>query len=113
MISLNVSHSGDVVAVQVAGSIDALTCAPVEAALNEQLAAGRRHVVLDLAGVDFTSSTGLRMILAAAKEARRQGGDLRLSGMQPAVARVLSISGFLGLLKTFPDRESAVASYAG
>ena len=113
MISLSVHPSGDVVAVAVAGSIDALTCAPVEAALNEQFAADRRHVVLDLAGVDFTSSTGLRMILSAAKEARRRGGDLRLAALQPPVARVLSISGFLGLLKTYPDRESAVASFAG
>ena len=113
MNSLSIHSSGEVVTIEVAGSIDALTCAPVEGALNEQFAAGRRNVVLDLAGVDFTSSTGLRMIRSAAKEARRRGGDLRLSGLQPAVARVLSISGFLGLLKTYPDREGAVASYAG
>jgi anti-anti-sigma factor len=45
------------------------------------------------------------------KEARQKGGDVRLAGVRPEVARVLELSGFTHLLKLFPDAASAAASF--
>jgi anti-sigma B factor antagonist len=111
MLTVTIIETEGAVSLGVTGSIDALSAAQLETAMNEQLAKGHRRVVLDLGGVEFTSSTGLRLILSGAKEARRRGGDLRLAAVRPPVLRVLELSGFLGILKTYADCDAAVASF--
>jgi anti-anti-sigma factor len=67
----------------------------------------------DLGSVDYTSSAGLRALLATMKETRRQGGGLRLSNVTPHVLKVLELSGFTSIMKLYDDVDTAVASYAG
>ena len=55
-------------------------------------------VVLDLAGLEFIDSTGLRVIVRGAEAARRDGWELRLRHGPPAVQRVFEIAGVLGAL---------------
>jgi anti-anti-sigma factor len=62
--------------------------------------------------VDYTSSAGLRVLLGAIKDTRSQGGDLRLTGVQPDVLKVLNLSGFTNILKMFETVDSAIASYS-
>lgn len=98
--------------VVISGSVDALTAPEVTAFLGRQVAAGQPQLVLDLSGVDFMSSAGLRAILGALKESRQGGGDLRLAGAQPGVEKILKMSGFTNILKAFPSVEEAVSSFA-
>jgi anti-sigma B factor antagonist len=79
--------------------------------LTEHVVAGSVRLVADFKAVDYTSSAGLRSLLGALKDSRRQGGDLRLAAVQSSVLRVLSISGFTSIIKVFDDVDSAVASY--
>lgn len=104
---------GSVGVVIVKGSVDALTAPDLAAFINEQIAAGHTQLVADLAGVDYTSSAGLRVLLGAVKETRSQGGDLRLAAIQPDVKKVLDLSGFTSILKHYADRQSAIGSYGG
>ncbi|PKN95417.1 MAG: anti-sigma factor antagonist [Chloroflexi bacterium HGW-Chloroflexi-6] len=97
--------------VQFFGSIDALTAPAVTEHLSGLITAGQTRLVVDLSGVDFTSSAGLRLLLVAVKETRSLGGDLRLAAVQPDVLKVLKISGFTNILKLFEDVDGAVASY--
>jgi anti-sigma B factor antagonist len=103
---------GHAIVVSLSGSVDALTAPEVTNYLTRQVAAEQRQLVLDLAGVDFMSSAGLRAILGALKESRQEGGDLRLAGAQPGVEKVLKMSGFTNILKAFPSVEEAVGSYS-
>jgi anti-sigma B factor antagonist len=61
----------------------------------------------------YTSSAGLRALLATVKDARSRGGDLRLAAVNPAVRKVLDLSGFTSILKVYDEVDEAVASYAG
>jgi anti-anti-sigma regulatory factor len=45
------------------------------------------------------------------KDARQQGGDFRLAAVPPEVWKVLHLSGFTSIVKSFPDVESAVGSF--
>ena len=56
---------------------------------------------------------GLRALLGAMKDARHAGGDFRLAAIRADVQRVLELSGFMSILKTFPDVDSALGSFAG
>jgi anti-sigma B factor antagonist len=95
----------------ITGSIDGLTSDALQAALSGALNKGQNRIVADFSGVDYTSSAGLRVILATVKEARRSGGDFRLAAVRPAVMRVLEMSGFSSIVKIFPDADAALASF--
>ena len=107
-----VEQVGAVALVRVTGSVDGLTADSLQTTFREQLDAGASRVVADLSGVEYTSSAGLRTLLATMKLARQKGGDLRLAAVQPAVLRVLDLSGFTTILKLYPDAAAAIASFA-
>lgn len=94
------------------GSIDAMTAPKITEYIHGLVAKGNFKLVADFSGVDYTSSAGLRVLLGAIKETRAQSGDMRLTGVQPDVLKVLSLSGFTNILKLFDDLDVAVASYA-
>ncbi len=107
-----VTSHGEVVVVSVTGSIDALTASALSDRIAAELAAGRVSMVGDLDAVDYTSSAGLRVLLAAMKDARQRGGDFRLARIQEPVRRVLDLSGFTSILKVFDDLDDAVRSFS-
>ena len=93
------------------GSIDAMTAPNITEFIQGQVSQGSIKLVADFSEVDYTSSAGLRVLLGAIKETRALGGDLRLTGVQPDVLKVLNLSGFTNILKMFNSAEDAVASY--
>ena len=94
------------------GSIDAMSAPKITEFIQGQVAKGNTNLVADLGGVDYTSSAGLRVLLGAIKDTRAQGGDIRLTGIQPDVQKVLNLSGFTNILKTFDDLDAAVKSFS-
>ena len=110
-MQISIEQQGHVTVVALAGSIDALTADTLTAALQEQVTAGRTRLVAAFDEVEYTSSAGLRVLLATLKDARRQGGDLRLASVQDRVRGVLELSGFTSILQCYPDVAQAVASY--
>lgn len=102
---------GGTTVARIAGSVDGLTAETLQGALKNQIDEGRVRLVADLSGVDYTSSAGLRALLATLKATRQQGGDFRLAAVQPHVLKVLELSGFTSILKLYPDVPAAVASF--
>lgn len=98
--------------VAISGSVDGLTAETLLATLHAHVEDGHTRLVVDLAAVEYTSSAGLRALLATVKEARRRGGDLRLAQINPNVRKVLELSGFVTILKIFAEVDEAVESYA-
>lgn len=98
--------------VAIAGNVDALTAGEVTEYLNGRINAETKQIILDLSQVDFMSSAGLRVILTALKACRQLGGDLYLAGAQPSVEKMLKVSGFTSILKTFPTVEAAVVEFS-
>ena len=80
-----------------AGELDIGTAHRLERALLEDREPGDR-VVLDLAGLEFIDSTGLRVIVHAVSAAERGRWELRLRHGPRAVRRVFEISGVLNAL---------------
>jgi anti-sigma B factor antagonist len=100
-----------VTVVSIDGSMDGTTARELVASLKEQVTGGSPRLVGNLAGVDYTSSAGLRALLETVKDSRQHGGDLRLASVRPEVLRVLELSGFTSILQVFDDVDAAVASF--
>ncbi|HEY4691686.1 MAG TPA: STAS domain-containing protein [Anaerolineae bacterium] len=110
-MNIRANQQGPITIVSIVGSLDALTAPEAATYLSAQIGKGNKHLVVDLGQVEFMSSAGLRAILAALKESRQQGGDLRIAGASANVEKVLKMSGFTSILKTFATSDEAVASF--
>lgn len=102
----------DITIVSVEGSIDALTAPEINQYMTNLISSGKIKLVANFSGVDYTSSAGLRVLLAAVKDTRSKGGDLFLVGVQPDVEKVLTLSGFTSIIKVFSDEEQAVSHFS-
>jgi anti-anti-sigma factor len=71
-----------------------------------------KHVILDLSGLDFVSSSGLRSFLSLAKSLRKAGFEAAFCSLPPMAAEVFKIAGFTSILKVLPDEAAAAAALA-
>lgn len=110
-MEIRISESGSATVVHIQGSVDGLTAETLQSALSAEVKNGHVRLVADFSGVVYTSSAGLRVLLATVKETRQKGGDFRVAAVSPDVRKVLDISGFTSILKLFPDVETAAASF--
>lgn len=95
------------------GRVDSVSSGELERHLMAKLDGGARRVVIDLAGVDYISSAGLRVLLVAAKRLKPPQGALVLCGLGPSVRTVLELAGFMSLFAVEPGREQALARASG
>jgi anti-sigma B factor antagonist len=97
--SVSVDHQDGRVVVAVRGELDLATAPQLEDALLPRLHDGG-VALLDLRGLDFMDSTGVRVIVAAHLAAQEHGGRLSVLRTAPdsAVGRVLEISGLDSVL---------------
>lgn len=73
----------------------------------------RRAVVIDLTGVDFMASMGLRSVVMCAKAVLSKGGKVVLLSPQPAVLEVIQFAGIDELIPIHTDAAAAMAAVAG
>jgi anti-anti-sigma factor len=98
--SVEVSDEDGRVVVVVRGELDLATADQLEDALLPPCRAGR-PTVLDVRGLDFMDSSGIRVVIAAHHAAQQEGGRLTLvrGGPRSAAGRVLEISGLDDVLE--------------
>jgi anti-anti-sigma factor len=88
--------------VRLKGEVDMGNGASLETTLAKVLADSTGDVVVDLSELRFMDSTGLRILLAAWKEAVKVGRAMVLRGPRPSVATLLSVSGVDQILTIEP-----------
>ncbi|MBM7814844.1 STAS domain-containing protein [Saccharothrix algeriensis] len=94
--------------VELVGEIDMDCDGPVRAALCRQLDQRPAGLVVDLTGVDFFGSTGIRLLVEASARAQRLGVAFAVAARGRAVLRPLEIT-FVGLtLDVHPTRQDAL-----
>jgi anti-anti-sigma factor len=109
-IEIRQEQEGPFKVLALAGRLDTETAVDVELALQDLLGAGERQFIIDLAGIGYVSSAGLRVLLSLAKQLDGGKGTLRLCGLNASVKQVFDVAGFSKLFTIFPDRASATKS---
>jgi len=109
---INTDLSGGSAVVKVTGRVDSDTAPDLDDTLGQLQREGHQRIVLDLGGVDFLSSAGLRAIVKAYQTAGKSGGDVRLGPISHPVEVVLHTLGFDKTLKLYPSTAEAVSSFA-
>ena len=78
------------------GRLDTLTSPQLTAALDESLDSVQ-ELTLDLGGLEYISSAGLRVLLSANKKMKPKGG-MKLVNVGETVMEVLEVTGFSEVL---------------
>jgi anti-anti-sigma factor len=93
LLSFQTTLSGDVAVVALSGELDVAGSALLEHEL-ERLRSDHdpRAIVLDLSGLDFMDSTGLRLVVLADSRARDDARRFALVRGKPDVQRVFEIT---------------------
>lgn len=103
----------DTLVVSPAGRLDHDNCDAFRAALEPHLqeaARRRQSLVLDLAGLEYVSSAGLRCFVIAARQAGTDGGKVVLAALRPVIAEIFQISRFDMLFEIYPTVREALSN---
>jgi anti-sigma B factor antagonist len=97
--------------VEAGGVLDVNTVGDFEAALEGLFRAKRYKIVLDLAKLDYISSSGIGVLIGNIKEIRRNKGDIRISSVKPEVFKVFSILELPRIFYFHPTEQEAVGAF--
>lgn len=101
----------DVEVLSLKGRLDAYSSNQVEQSLNELIDKGEKKIVVNFNDVDYISSSGLRVMLAALKRLKKVQGDIKLASLKPYVEEVFEIAGFTQLFNIYASEEDAVTDF--
>jgi anti-sigma B factor antagonist len=93
-MEINVKSVGHVTVVEMAGDIDSNT-APQSQERVLSLIQPEVKILLDMRGVEYMSSAGLRMLLSTYRQIARENGTIVLVGLAEEIKDTMSITGFL------------------
>ena len=96
----------------VAGRLGTLSSGDLIEALAAAIAAGARRIVLDLSGVDYSSSAGLLALEAVLGRLHMVGGEMLLCGVTEPVRIAFELAGLLSQFTETPSRDDALAVFA-
>ena len=104
---------GNFSVLKIKGRIDTIHSSALEEEVNQLFESGEKNLILNCSGMNYISSSGLRVFLVAQKKAKAINGKLFLSNMQPAIQEIFRISGFSNLFRIFDTQEEALENQIG
>ncbi|HAA01965.1 MAG TPA: anti-sigma factor antagonist, partial [Syntrophobacteraceae bacterium] len=88
------------------GSLESHTYEVLEKRVEYVLQEGQaKHITLDMAGVEYISSMGVRVVLKTQKQLKQRGGTLSMMNLQPQIKKVFEIINALPSLQVFASIE--------
>ncbi len=90
------------------GRLDTTNAPLFDAQTAPFLAEARSRVLLDLSGLTYISSAGLRSMIRIIKHTAMYWGRTGIFAVPASILELIEISGFQPLLDIYPDRETAL-----
>jgi anti-sigma B factor antagonist len=95
------------VRVALTGRLDTQTCAQCEERVQPLLGAATRVLLFDMAGLDYLSSMGMRVLMKTSSALSKHGGQCVLTRLQPPIRKVIEIANALPQETVFASVEEA------
>jgi len=111
-MEINKKKVGRIDVVSLKGRMDAYNSISVSEFLDELTGEGSKQLLIEMEGVDYMSSSGLRVLLSTLKKLKNQGGKLKLCSLQPYVQEVFEIAGFNQLFDIYSSEDEALKSFS-
>ncbi len=95
------------VVVKPVGRLDSTTAPAAELAIRDAMTRFGHRLLLDMGELDYVSSAGLRVVLAAAKQSTAAKGKFLVCDLKPQVRQVFELSGFTRIISIVSSRAEA------
>jgi anti-sigma B factor antagonist len=82
--------------IEIVGRLDTITAPALDKTINEDIG-NTQNLVLDVKGMEYISSAGLRVLLAAQKKMQKIG-SMKVTGVCEEVMEVFEMTGFADIL---------------
>ena len=102
-------RKGGVLVIRTEGRVDASNAHLFHDQINFAISSADKNIVLDLEGLEYISSAGLRIVLMVSKETRRVKSRFAVCSLSETVEQVFQISGFGKIMAIYDSREEAIA----
>ena len=95
-MTIEIKRNTDEIVFEIMGRLDTTTAPTLDKTINENLA-NVKSLILDLKGLEYISSAGLRVILNAQKK-MSQIGSMKLKNVCELIMEVFEMTGFADIL---------------
>ena len=95
-MTIEIKKNVDELVLEITGRVDTITAPTLDKTINENLA-NVKSLILDLKGLEYISSTGLRVLLGAQKK-MSQIGSMKIKNVCELVMEVFEMTGFADIL---------------
>ena len=112
-MTLSEENIDGVIVLGISGKINTETSEDLLKELATRIDHGARHLLLDLSGVEYVNSSGLRVLLTVAKRMNDLSGKMVLAGVTELICRILNVSGCTSHIEVYPSREEALIALKG
>ena len=95
-MTIEIKRNAAVTVIEAAGRLDTTTAPVLEKTISEDIE-GTKDLVLDLQGIEYISSAGLRVLLSAQKK-MQQIGSMKVKNVCEEVMEIFEMTGFADIL---------------
>ena len=96
-MNIEMKRNAEVTTIEITGRLDTTTAPVLDKTINEDME-GTKDLILDLKGLEYISSAGLRVLLSAQKKMMKIG-SMKVVNVGEAVMEVLEMTGFADILE--------------
>lgn len=109
-MDISEDRKADAVILALSGKLDATTAKNFEEKIFGVIDSGAQRLVIDLAQLEYISSSGLRVFLLAAKRLQGTQGKVVLCALKDHIRQVFDLAGFSSIFSIYSARDEAVKS---
>jgi anti-sigma B factor antagonist len=95
-MTIEIKKTSEETIIEIVGRLDTLTAPALDKTINEDIG-DTKNLVLDVKGMEYISSAGLRVLLAAQKKMQKIG-SMKVTGVCEDVMEVFEMTGFADIL---------------
>ena len=95
-MTMEIKKNAEATIIEIAGRLDTITAPALDKAINEDVGEAK-NLVLDVKGMEYISSAGLRVLLATQKKMQKIG-SMKVINVCEEVMEVFEMTGFADIL---------------
>ena len=111
-LQIDINHKTDEFwEVSLTGSLDTDTATQLEKELAQIFVPDSKKLLFNMAGLEYVSSAGIRIIAVASKKMKENSGIIAMTGLQPQIKKIFEIVKALPNFGIFKDEAEADAYF--
>ena len=95
-MTIEIKKNNQETIIEIVGRLDTITASSLDKTINEDIG-DTKNLVLDVKGMEYISSAGLRVLLSAQKKMQKIG-SMKVTGVCEEVMEVFEMTGFADIL---------------